>query len=1116
MAMGTSLEVNARKLFLEDTQAAFYKLLEHHFSDDEALSRPAKILYDFAVERFTDSVALKLAWGIDFSKNSQDKERCIDLSFPFLILKWNSTAKALQSKFKVSLLKQMYGFEDWPSMKAYCSDISKLAIVIYPDWQELGNFLWYSISSSSITPCMVASLSLVYDLIPTYPQAFNFEIKTMVFQQLIRHRSVDSTGRTALIAVSANMMLHLPETGDEYYTYLSQMITILQEDSVSDYEFGFIALKSVIFLAKAKPNLVEDLFPSMAEALLKVMGDTDSAEDMRKLVLRFFSTEPEDETYGKLLINLPEYIIEKLVTELLQLLASVDDSIDWDQVEVYDMDAGRTDMNFYAEDALVKLAIAPGMDTLLAYSHDVLAGFFEDYNWKKRYAAVTALSIIAPFLVPSKPLVGSMFDTLLKTTSLTLDEHPCVSSAAISAISKFSTSLCPYFQKQFHDRVIPALSNAFVSFENPRVKVQAGLALSAFCKNCSSDLFTNTVYLKEQTDNLLKLLKTGNISSKETALSMLASLAESAKDGFKPFYAEVMPCLKLTLGQNYNHKLNAQTLECISVVAQAVTVTTKKEEDKFSTDAKEVVGVLRLAHNSVGTDYQAECCLLRAWRRICINLKEKFDLYIDNAMPLLLNALKLENHRIKKLDCRNRSIVSEKIALACEAILTIPIQGRLHLWIDKVLTDISPLVTFEYDEKVRVASISVMALLLETAATAVKNGLPIPGFLDSPILTLANIIIPTLVEALKSICLKTKVNAVVALKGIFQMTESWEPSSQIIDMILEVLSGCFTVKPVDFKEEIQDEHNIWENGRICFQILCKRLYAKHIIPEIIYVRKMWKKDCTPKQRRMVLDIFSDLAKECGEQGLTRYIDIIPFMFKACRDTDPNIQQIAACAIGIFCEFGRNAFDQHLQGSSVFVHLLFCLLSTVNKQNSNYSADGLSSLEHIFQQPEDSKEHTMAKEAAVLAYGKICFFFCEEINSYQNIGLWLRQLPIIHDTEDAKVTHTLLCSMVNKPETRVTGPNDDYIVKSTTYVLYCPAFFFRPETRVTGPNDDYIKIIVPIMGRVLWGTNLALPEVRITMIKQLKVFKKQFPQKFVDICRSLPNAMLKSMQEDMPS
>nr|GMD58131.1 importin-5-like [Ipomoea batatas] len=1005
MAMGTRLELNARKLFLEDTEAAFYNLLEHHFSDDEALSCPAKILYDFAVEKFTDAVALKLAWGIDFSKNPQDKERCLDLSFPFLILKWNSTAKALQSKFKVSLIKQMYGFEDWPSMKAYCSDISKLAIVIYADWQELGNFLWYSISSSSITACMVASLSLVYDLIPTYPEAFNFEIKTMVFQQLIRHGSVDSTGRTALIAVSANMMLHLPETGDEYYTCLSQMITILQEDSVSDYEFGFIALESVIFLAKAKPNLVEDLFPSMAEALLKVMGDTDSAEDMRKLVLRFFSTEPEDETYGKLLINLPEYIIEKLVTELLQLLTSVDDSIDWDQVEVYDMDVGRTAMNFYAEDALVKLAIAPGMDTLLAYSHNVLAGFFEDYNWKKRYAAVTALSIIAPLLVPSMPLVDSMFDTLRKTTSLTLDEHPCVSSAAISAISKFSTSLCPYFQQKFHDRVIPALSNAFVSFENPRVK----------------------------TDNLLKLLKTGNISSKETALSMLASLAESAKDGFKPFYAEVMPCLKLTLGQNYNHKLNAQTLDCISVVALAVTV----------------VGVLRLAHNSVGTDYQAECCLLRAWRRICINLKEKFDLYIDNAMPLLLNALKLENHRIKKLDCRNRSIVSEKIALACEAILTIPVQGRLHLWIDKVLTDISPLVTFEYDEKVRVASISVMALLLETAATAVKNGLPIPGFLDSPILTLANIIIPTLVEALKSICLKTKVNAVVALKGIFQMTESWEPSSQIIDMILEVLSGCFNVKPVDFKEEIQDEHNIWENGRICFQILCKRLYAKHIIPEIIYVRKMWKKDCTPKQRRMVLDIFSDLAKECGEQGLTRYMDIIPFMFKACRDTDPNIQQIAACAIGIFCEFGRNAFDQHLQ-------------------------DGLSSLEHIFQQPEDSKEHTMAKEAAVLAYGK-------------NIGLWLRQLPIIHDTEDAKVTHTLLCSMVNKP-----------------------------ETRVTGPNDDYIKIIVPIMGRVLWGTNLAPPEVRITMIKQLKVFEKQFPQKFVDICRSLPNAMLKRMQEDMPS
>lgn len=47
------------------------------------------------------------------------------------------------------------------------------------------------------------------------------------------------------------------------------------------------------------------------------------------------------------------------------------------------------------------------------------------------------------------------------------------------------------------------------------------------------------------------------------------------------------------------------------------------------------------------------------------------------------------------------------------------------------------------------------------------------------------------------------------------------------------------------------------------------------------------------------------------------------------------------------------------------------------------ADGLSSLEAIFQHPsEGGLDHSMAKDAAVCAYGKLCFFFCEEIDSYQ--------------------------------------------------------------------------------------------------------------------------------------
>lgn len=291
-----------------------------------------------------------------------------------------------------------------------------------------------------------------------------------------------------------------------------------------------------------------------------------------------------------------------------------------------------------------------------------------------------------------------------------------------------------------------------------------------------------------------------------------------------------------------------------------------------------------------------------------------------------------------------------------------------------------------------------------------------------------------------------------------QIAKTWAPDNdEIIGNIWKVFSAWFdrrfyrkeerenaekySLEPVN--EEIQEENNVCSKVRICLQILLKRLSTQNISTEIVYLKIMWQKYTTPEERRMAFDIFHFIAEEFREQGLRPYAKYIPFLFEACRDTVPDIQQIAARAIGIYVEFDRETFKQHLR-------------------------DGLSSLEFILQHTDKHR----VKEAAICAYGKVCFFLCgEEINLYEDIGRWLVHLPIRHWTNEAKTAHEILCSIVEKLKA-------DY---------------------------PYITQTIPIIVEILWiGKKVAEEETLQKMIQQLKVFKEKLDaDEFKAIQNSLP-------------
>nr|GMD52785.1 importin-5-like [Ipomoea batatas] len=328
-----------------------------------------------------------------------------------------------------------------------------------------------------------------------------------------------------------------------------------------------------------------------------------------------------------------------------------------------------------------------------------------------------------------------------------------------------------------------------------------------------------------------------------------------------------------------------------------------------------------------------------------------------------------------------------------------------------------------------------MPLLLRSA---LENELHFPVSVDSPIITLPKIIIPALVQALEEPTIKLQVQALVALNKIMQIAKTWAlDNDEIIGSIWKQKDTTPEERRMTFDifhfiaEEFREQGlrpyakyipflfeaskdtvpNIQQILSICLQIAARTIciyveFDRETFKQHLRGMFLKQKDTTPEERRMTFDIFHFIAEEFREQGLRPYAKYIPFLFEASKDTVPNIQQIlsiclqiAARAICIYVEFDRETFKQHLRG--MFLQqkdttpeerrMTFDIFHFIAEE---FREQGLRPyakyIPFLFEASKDTvpniQQHTnehMAKEAAICAYGKVCFFLCgEEINLYK--------------------------------------------------------------------------------------------------------------------------------------
>ncbi|KAH6766520.1 ARM repeat superfamily protein [Perilla frutescens var. hirtella] len=1056
-AESTQLQQAQVMAILGPDPAPFETLISHLMSSANEQRSQAESIFNLLKQNDPNSLALKLAHLLSSSVHLESramatillrKQLTRDESFI-----WPNLTESTRSAVKNILLSAIQNEETKSIIKKLCDTVSELASSLIPDnqWPEILPFMFQCVTSSS--PKLQESAFLMFSQLAQFIGEtlipYITDLHTVFLNVL--NNSPNSDVKIAALSAVINFIQCLSSSNDRdrFQDLLPSMMRTLTEALNSGQEAtAQEALELLIELAGTEPRFLRRQIVDVVGSMLQIAEAESLEEGTRHLAIEFVITLAEArERAPGMMRKLPQFI-SRLFAILMKMLTDVEDDPAWHSADTKDEDAGETSNYSVGQECLDRLAISLGGNTIVPVASDQLPAYLSALEWQKHHAALIALAQIAEGC--SKVMIKNLEQVLNMVLNSFQHPHPRVRWAAINAIGQLSTDLGPDLQVQYHQQVLPALAAAMDDFQNPRVQAHAASAVLNFSENCTPEILTP--YLDGIVHKLLVLLQNSKQMVQEGALTALASVADSSQELFKKYYDAVMPYLKTILvnaTDKSDRMLRAKAMECISLVGMAV------GKDIFKEDAKKVMDVLMsLQGSQMETDDPTTSYMLQAWARLCKCLGQDFLPYMSVVMPPLLQSAQLKpdvtitsadsDDEIDESDDESmetitlgdkrigiKTSVLEEKATACNMLCCYAdeLKEGFYPWIDQVAPTLVPLLKFYFHEEVRKAAVSAMPELLRSAKLAVEKGIA-QGRYETYVKQLSDYIIPALVEALhKEPDTEICANMLDALNECVQITGLLLDEAQvrsIVDEIKRVLTASSSrkrerserAKAEDFdaeegellKEENEQEEEVFDQVGEILGTLIKTFKASFLpfFEELSsYLMPMWGKDKTPEERRIAICIFDDVAEQCREAALKYYDTYLPFLLEACNDESADVRQAAVYGLGVCAEFG----------GSVIKPLV---------------GEALSRLNVVIRHPNALQpENVMAYDNAVSALGKICQFHRDSIDSAQVIPAWLNCLPIKGDLVEAKVVHDQLCSMVERSDAEVLGPNNQYLPKIVT-------------------------------------------------------------------------------------
>ncbi|XP_010535931.1 PREDICTED: importin-5-like [Tarenaya hassleriana] len=1068
----------------------FETLISSLMSSSNEQRSSAEALFNLAKQTDPDTLALKLAHILQLSPYPEARAMAAVLLRKLLTRDdaylWPRLSLSTQSSLKSSMLSCIQREDTKSISKKICDTVSELASGILPEngWPELLPFVFQCVSSDS-SKLQESAFLILAQLSQYVGETLTPHIKHLhgVFLQCLSSDVASPDVKIAALnaVISFIQCLSNSTERDRFQDVLPAMIrTLTQSLNNGNEATAQEALELLIELAGTEPRFLRRQLVDVVGSMLQIAEADSLEEGTRHLAVEFLVTLAEArERAPGMVRKLPQFI-SRLFAVLMKMLEDIEDDPAWHSAETEDEDAGETSNYSMGQECLDRLAISLGGNTIVPVAYEQFSAYLASPEWQKHHASLIALAQIAEGC--SKIMIKNLEQVVSMVLSQFHSTHPRVRWAAINAVGQLSTDLGPDLQNQHHQRVLPALAAAMDDFQNPRVQAHAASAVLNFSENCTPEILVP--YLDGIVSKLLVLLQNGKQMVQEGALTALASVADSSQEHFQKYYDAVMPYLKTILmsaTDKSKRMLRAKSMECISLVGMAV------GKDKFRDDARQVMEVLMsLQGSQMEADDPITSYMLQAWARLCKCLGQDFLPYMSVVMPPLLQSAQLKpDVTITSADSEDeaedsddesmetiilgdkrigiKTSVLEEKATACNMLCCYAdeLKEGFFPWIDQVAPTLVPLLKFYFHEEVRRAAVSAMPELLRSAKLAIEKGIS-QGRDFSYLKQLSDYIIPAMLEALhKEPDTEITVSMLEALNECLQISGNILDEGKIrsiVDEIKQVMTASSSRKrergeranAEDFdaeegelvKEENEQEEEVFDQVGEILGTLVKTFKASFLpyFDELSsYLTPMWGRDKTAEERRIAICIFDDVAEQCRDAALKYYDTYLPFVLEACNDESPDVRQAAVYGLGVCAEFG----------GSVFKPLV---------------GEALSRLNVVIQQPNARQsENAMVYDNAVSAMGKICQFHRECIDATQVIPAWLNCLPLRNDVIEAKIVHEQLCSMVE-----------------------------RQDANLLGPNNQFLPKIIMVFAEVLTGKDLVTEQTGVRMINMLKQLQQTLP------------------------
>ncbi|CAK7337885.1 unnamed protein product [Dovyalis caffra] len=847
---------------------------------------------------------------------------------------------------------------------------------------------------------------------------------------------------------------------------------------VSQEEYARLILDQLVALARTEAWFLRNQIAKVLKFMFSIMENPEYEERTRFLAIECVLVLTEDKRGCGILVNTGDLHIKRMLSLLLSLIATINENVALDNCD--DMDLAQLRFVGQGMKSMARFSQALGGRFLLEGFPQPFESCFSSEAWQRRRAAISSLTIIAKNC--SKALKSKVDLVANPVMKMVDDMHHRVRWGAMYAVEEFSKHLHPEFQNHYHQKVLPVLTKSMDDFSDSNIQVQAAMATYYFVEDCTSNMLEP--HLDEIISKLLRCLQKGKQLLKQWALSALAAIAKSSQDQFLKYYRAVMPYLKVVMmkakGES-NGMLLSATVACITVVWTVV------GKEKFGDDTQQVVELLVSAPIS--------------------NLEIHDPMRIERLKLTLPDDANIEEPDESMIQIKAETLVEKATACVLLRNCVAELKEGIDLWIAEVAETLVPLLSFYQHDEVRIAAVLAMPEILKSSKAArEKNHFQksrfeklcydvIPALVEAldkeEVIKISAVILDSLEDCLEisgpilntdqikrfldvimdvlrtSISISEDEESLeqgerVSKKVCSSITVHWIIDSDAAWLALIYIRTLWLVlflTPYLFLEKVADQHAV---GVSCLESnICIRIRGFNVIPflieklvgiiifsillKVVLLNHIIRvNDKTLKERKIALKIFTDVVEEFREEAFKFCESKLLLLFKACKDDEPEVQEVVAHGIGVAAAFG----------GSIFKPLVGEALSALN-----------TSLGHPMA---FHRDYILAHDAAISALGEIYLFHKDRINATEVFRTWLSHLPIKNNIVEAKIAHDLLCSVVDMSKEKLLFQDFAYLPK-----------------------------IVAIFAEILWADDdtLATEETVNRVINQLRDFKSRLPSNF---------------------